>query len=54
MTGLGHIHDWHADPARDPWMRTCACGAEGHLVGGVVVELGVPGAPVEGVKKGRR
>lgn len=34
-----HVHTWETQ-AGSPWMRRCACGAEGHLVGGVVQELG--------------
>ena len=35
-----HVHTWQPIPGRAPWMRRCACGAEGYLVGGRVVEMG--------------
>lgn len=35
-----HVHTWQPIAGRAPWMRRCACGAEGYLVGGRVVEMG--------------
>ena len=39
-----HVHAWQPIPGRAPWMRACACGAEGYLVGGRVVEMGARAA----------
>lgn len=37
-----HVHTWTSRPDALPWMRYCACGAEGHEVGGEVRELAKP------------
>ena len=46
-----HVHTWTERDGALPWMRFCACGAEGHMVAGEVYELGRQAVPA---KRGRR